>query len=201
MRSGTRSIADWQICLTECTDMTTAELFKDIQLLVLDVDGVMTDGRAYQDSAGLWRRTFSVRDSIGIRALMRAGIAVAVFAENESPEVRAHVQSLGVLDFFENCANKTAVIQELLKKFQLVDTQIAFVSENSNDENLFRCLACGVTVDGADSALQLAAHFVTSHRGGDGAVLEVCNLIMQGSGRLRGSERVKSKPGAGGPLL
>ena len=181
--------------------MTTAELFKDIQLLVLDVDGVMTDGRAFQDCAGLWRRTFSVRDSIGIRALMRAGITVAIVTENTSPEVRAHVQSLGVLDFFENCANKATVIQDLLKKLQLTEHQIAFVSESSADEKLFRNLACAVTVDGADHGLQLAAQFVTSHRGGDGAVLEVCNLIMQESGRLRGSERVKSKPGVSGPLL
>ncbi len=181
--------------------MTTAELFKDIQLLVLDVDGVMTDGRAWQDGAGEWRRSFSVRDSIGIRALMKAGVQVVVVTENSSAEVRAHIQSLGVAEFFENCTDKSKLIQDLVTQLNLSTNQIALVSENHADIELFRRLPCAVTVDGADNEMRLAARFVTTHRGGDGAVLEVCNLIMQGSGRLRGSERAKSKPGSSGPVL
>lgn len=159
--------------------MSGIDKLKKLKLVVFDVDGIFTDGRTWQDSSGSWRRYFSVRDTMGIRALRKAGYKIAVISAESANEIRAHVSYVGVDEFFGSCANKPLVVTQLLAKFGVNASEAAFMTADESDLDLFGAIGFSVTVPSAPTVLQSAARYVTSRSGGDGAVLEVCNLILQ----------------------
>ena len=175
------------------------EQFSLIQLVILDVDGVMTDGRTRQDEHGQWKRVFSVRDSIGIRALRKLGVQFAVVTQasgQAASDIREHVRFIGVDDYFEDCDSKDKVIEQLMQRLDLRPEQVLFMSESIHDLAIFQCVGCKVTVSGAAELLRKAASYVTVRDGGDGAVLEICNLVIQSRQRSQGLQKTRI-PGGG----
>lgn len=152
---------------------------RNVKLVVFDVDGVFTDGRTWQDANGAWKRYFSVRDTMGIRALRKAGHRVAVVTSGSSEEIRAHFSFVGVDEFHEGCFDKALTVTELMNALSLDASEVAVVSEDACDASLFETLGFSATVPTARPELQRVARYVTTRVGGDGAVLEICNLVLQ----------------------
>jgi 3-deoxy-D-manno-octulosonate 8-phosphate phosphatase (KDO 8-P phosphatase) len=178
--------------------MAQADVFSQIQLLILEVDGVLTDGRTRQDEKGHWRRVFSIRDSIGIRALRKAGVRVAFLTQAQAVEIRDHAAMLGIDELIEDCSDKSAEIENLARRLDLRPEQILFMTDCVHDIEVFRKVGCSVVVASAQVPLKKAATYITRAVGGDAAVLEICNQVMQSNENLKVSTRARSRtvPGA-----
>lgn len=159
--------------------MSEHDRISKLRIVIFDIDGVFTDGRVWQDASGVAARKFSVRDAMGLRALKKAGIQIAVVTPAQAPEIRAHMASLGIVEFTEGCPNKSEVIDQILKSHGVDRTEAAFVSGSQHDLALMKDFGFSCTVPSASELLLKAANHVTKNSGGDGAVLEICNLILQ----------------------
>lgn len=164
---------------TIVSSMLEAANFEKIKLIVFDIDGVFTDGRTWQDATGGWKRYFSVRDSMGIRALQKAGYRVAVVTSASAPEIRENVARMAIEDFVDDCDDKSPVIAQLMAKYSLDASQVALMSEEQKDLELMRSLGVALTVPTASNALRREADVVTTKFGGDGAVWEVADMLLK----------------------
>ena len=148
-----------------------------VELLLLEVDGVLTDGRAWLDSTGVLRRRFSVRDSIALRALRREGVRVVAITKSESPDIDQHLAFVGIDECIQGCTDKAAAVQALLLKFGLAPSQVASVIKSDEDAWMATELGCVIAVQSAGELAKRVAMTVTVCEGGDGAVREACNTI------------------------
>ncbi len=158
--------------------MEMEERLRRIKLIVFDIDGVFTDGRTWQDATGGLRRYFSVRDAMSIRALRKAGLQLAVITPAVAEEIRRHMELMGLSEFYEDRADKLPILNELMRKYGVDASEVALVSEDERDLEVMSHLGFGITVPTAPERLRKAAHVVTSRFGGDGAVMEICNLFL-----------------------
>lgn len=150
-----------------------------IRLLVLDVDGVLTDGRLYFTAEGETLKTFHVRDGAGIVQLRKAGIQVAIISGRNSPAVSTRMKELGVAHVQQGIHDKQAALQSLLKELQLGPEYVACVGDDTPDIPMFEIAHLAIAVADAHPSVRAAAHHVTQTAGGSGAVREVCDLILQ----------------------
>jgi 3-deoxy-D-manno-octulosonate 8-phosphate phosphatase (KDO 8-P phosphatase) len=150
-----------------------------IRLLVLDVDGVLTDGRLYFNADGEALKAFHVRDGAGIVQLRKAGIQVAIISGRNSKAVTTRMNELGVLHVQQGIHDKQAALQELLQTLQLNADCIACVGDDTPDMPMLNLARLAVAVADAHPVVRAAAHYVTQLAGGQGAVREVCDLILQ----------------------
>jgi 3-deoxy-D-manno-octulosonate 8-phosphate phosphatase (KDO 8-P phosphatase) len=159
-----------------------------IRLLVLDVDGVLTDGRLYFGPRGEALKVFDVRDGAGLVRLRRAGIEVAVISGRRSPMVAARCRELGVRHLYQGVDDKLAILRRLCARLKLAPAACACVGDDVADVPLMRSVAFSFAVADAHPEARRAAHVVTRRGGGAGAVREVCDLLLAAQGR-RGRER------------
>jgi 3-deoxy-D-manno-octulosonate 8-phosphate phosphatase (KDO 8-P phosphatase) len=160
---------------------------KAIRLLVLDVDGVLTDGRLYFGARGEVLKVFDVRDGLGLQALADAGIAAAVISGRRSRAVTARCRELRVRHVLQGVSDKLAALEGLCARLKLVPGECACVGDDLPDLPLMRAVALGFAVADAHPRVRRAADFVTRARGGRGAVREVCELLLSGrEARMRG---------------
>lgn len=150
----------------------------DIRLLVLDVDGVLTDGRLYFSPQGEEMKVFHVRDGAGIVHVLRAGIAVAVISGRDSRAVERRMSELGVSWVRQGVSDKLAVLREILDILGLGPQAVACVGDDTPDLPLLASARLGVAVADAHPSVREKAHFVTRLPGGQGAVREVCDLLL-----------------------
>lgn len=136
-----------------------------VRVVFFEVDGVFTDGKTWQDQAGQWRRTFSVRDTMGIRALRKAGFRICVLTPVLSGEIRAHFERVGVDVFKDHCLEAETASAHILKAYGFRSENAAFVRETAAGE--------------VELCLNGSPIYVAARTGGDGAVLEISNLILQ----------------------
>lgn len=162
--------------------------FRAIGLIVLEVDGVLTDGRAWPDASGQWRRRFSVRDSIALRAWRKAGAKVAVLTRSSSDDIHRHASLVGFDECIQACDDKAAALASLLQRWNIEPERAAAVIESDDDAWMAEELGCVVAVAGAGPAARKAAHYVTEAEGGDGAVREACNAIRIGLAKNSGAK-------------
>ena len=153
-----------------------------IRLLVLDVDGVLTDGRLYFDSRGEALKVFDVRDGYGLVALQRAGVAVAVISGRRSPAVRARCRELKVRHVHQGVVDKLAVFERLRARLKLARSACACVGDDLPDVPLMSAVALAFAVADAHPAARRAAAVVTRRGGGRGAVREVCDFLLAARG-------------------
>jgi 3-deoxy-D-manno-octulosonate 8-phosphate phosphatase (KDO 8-P phosphatase) len=151
----------------------------DIRLLVLDVDGVLTDGRLHFTARGEETKVFHVRDGAGIVQLLRVGVQVAVISGRNSPAVERRMNELGVTWVRQGIDNKLAAFHELLEVLAIGPQAVACVGDDTPDLPLLEVARLGVAVADAHPTVKAAAHYVTQQYGGLGAVREVCDLILQ----------------------
>jgi len=158
------------------------EKLKDIRLLLLDVDGVMTDGGIIYDGNGLETKVFNVKDGHGIKMLQRFGIEVGIITGRTSIVVDIRAKELGIELVYQGALKKLKSYEEIKKIRGLVDSQIAYMGDDVIDVPVMRRVAfAAAPSDGLDEARNVA-HYVTTCAGGRGAVREVCDLILKGRG-------------------
>jgi 3-deoxy-D-manno-octulosonate 8-phosphate phosphatase (KDO 8-P phosphatase) len=155
---------------------------KQLKLLILDVDGVLTDGRLFFDEHGKEYKCFHARDGHGIKLLQQSGVEVAVISGRKSQSVAIRMQSLGVEHVYQGHENKRAAFAELLQNLNLRPEQVAHVGDDVLDLPIMLQAGFAVAVFDAHFAVKQRADWCTQSPGGLGAVREVCDLIMQVQG-------------------
>jgi len=150
-----------------------------IRLLVLDVDGVLTDGRLYYGPRGEVLKVFDVRDGHGIVQLQRAGVAVAVISGRRSPMVATRCRELGVRHVFQGVGDKLPVLERLLRRLKITAAECACVGDDLPDLPLMEHTGLSFAVADAVAAVRRRADRITRARGGRGAVREVCELLLR----------------------
>jgi 3-deoxy-D-manno-octulosonate 8-phosphate phosphatase (KDO 8-P phosphatase) len=149
-----------------------------IRLLVLDVDGVMTDGRLYYGPRGEALKVFHVRDGFGIRAVAEAGIEVAVISGRRSTMVARRCRDLGIRHVVQGRDDKLPVLRKLLAKLDLNPVHCACVGDDVIDVPILRAAGLAFSVADAHPDARRAAHVVTKLPGGHGAVREICDFLL-----------------------
>jgi 3-deoxy-D-manno-octulosonate 8-phosphate phosphatase (KDO 8-P phosphatase) len=154
-----------------------------IRCVFLDIDGVMTDCKLYLGPDGFEIKAVSVRDGIGIKNLLRAGIDVAVISGRPSEAMQRRLEHLGVPHIILATEDKLPAYEALLTKLGLSDEQCAHMGDDTPDLPLMRRVGLALSVADAHRSALKAAHWVSEKRGGDGAVREASDLILDAQGR------------------
>ncbi len=158
------------------------EPLKQIKLLLLDVDGVMTDGRIVYDANGIETKFFNVKDGHGIKMLQRGGVEVGIISGRKSQVVENRAAELGITLVYQKALDKLAPYQEILECRGLQDENVAFMGDDIIDIPVMKRVGFSAApADALDYVLE-HAHFVSRNRGGWGAVRELCDLILKGNG-------------------
>jgi 3-deoxy-D-manno-octulosonate 8-phosphate phosphatase (KDO 8-P phosphatase) len=152
---------------------------------VLDVDGVLTDGRLYFGARGEAFKVFDVRDGYGIVQLQRAGVTVAVISKRRSPMVVVRCRELGVRHVHQGVSDKLGVFARLCGRLRLTPAACACVGDDLPDLPLLRAAALSFAVADAHPEVRRAADIVTRQGGGRGAVREVCDRLLRLQTRRR----------------
>lgn len=158
--------------------------FSGIKLLILDVDGVFSDGRIYLGDNGEELKAFHTRDGFGMKALVAADIMTAVITGRQSHIVERRMQHLSVSHIYQGQTDKSIAYQQLLNQLALSPHQIAYVGDDVPDLALIQQVGLGIAVNDAHPSVQQAADYITRCRGGFGAVREVCDLLLLACGKL-----------------
>ncbi len=159
-----------------------ADLSK-IKLLLLDVDGVLTDGRIIYDSEGGETKSFDVKDGHGLKLLQRAGIRVGIITGRQSAIVARRAEELGIELVYQGAKDKSLPFNEIMQKLALAPEEIAYVGDDVVDLPVMRKVGFAATVADAVDDVKPFADMVTKLPGGRGAVREICDYILKESGR------------------
>ena len=156
--------------------------FKQIQLLILDVDGVLTDGGIIVHSDGTESKRFCVYDGHRIKLWQRAGHVTAIISGRDSAATAIRAKQLDVAHVFQGCTQKLPVFESLLKDLNLTADQTAYIGDDLMDIPLVRRVGFGVAVANAVEDVKHCADWVTGKSGGDGAVGETIEYILKQTG-------------------
>ncbi len=148
------------------------------RLLVLDVDGVLTDGRLYYGPDGEMLKAFHVRDGFGLKQVMLAGIAVAIISGRRSKAVKARARELGIGDVIQGASEKLPELRKLIARRRVSLAECVCVGDDTPDVPLLRAAGVGVAVADAHADARGAADLITLAGGGRGAVREVCDWLV-----------------------
>ena len=158
------------------------ERAKRIRLLLIDVDGVLTDGRIIYGNAGLEVLAFHVRDGLALKLAQQAGITVGLLSGRKSEALLRRAEELGVGEVHCGLEDKTHVYRQLLMRHRLTDTEVAYIGDDLPDLPLLRQVGLAIAVADAPVEVRRAAHLVTALRGGKGAVREVVECLLKSQG-------------------
>ena len=147
-------------------------------MLVLDVDGVLTDGALYYGAGGESLQRFHVHDGAGIKAVMEAGIAVAVISSRTTPAVTARMRELGVENVIQGAVDKFEALTSLAGQLGIGLDEVACIGDDMADVPMMRPSGLAVAVADARRPAIEVAHHRTSAKGGHGAVREVCEMLL-----------------------
>lgn len=169
--------------MQEITDEKLLNKIRKIKLLILDVDGVLTDGRIVIDDAGLESKQFDVRDGHGLKMLMRFGIGVVLLTGRKSRVVEYRAADLGITEVYQGILNKGELFAGILERRNVAPEETACVGDDVVDIPLLRRAGFSVAVADAVDEARRVADYVTHHGGGRGAVREVCEVILKAQNR------------------
>lgn len=155
------------------------ERIKKIKLLILDIDGILTDGRIIYDNRGNELKFFDVQDGFGIVLLKRIGIDTIIMTAKKSRVVTRRARDFNVKHIYQNCFDKLATFQDILKKFRVSSDEICFVGDDLIDIPVMKRVGLAASVPNAVDETKEAAHYITKRTGGRGAVREICDLIIK----------------------
>ena len=161
---------------------------RGVCLLVLDVDGVLTDGKLYFLADGSEAKAFSTLDGQGIKMLMNSGVNVAIITGRTSTIVERRAANLGIMHLIQGREDKRTALDELLSTLQLSYDQVAYLGDDLPDLAAIRCVALGVAVANANTFVRKHALAVTALRGGEGAARELCEFIMAAQDTLNAAQ-------------
>jgi len=152
---------------------------KSIKALVMDVDGVLTDGGMYYSETGDEVKKFNTKDAQGIELLMKKGFLVAIITKEKTQIVERRARKMKVADLFQGVENKLIVLKEYASTNHTALDQIAYIGDDINDLSILREVGLPIAVRDAISDVKEVAQYVTKARGGAGAVREVCDLFLR----------------------
>ena len=158
------------------------ERLKNIELLLLDVDGVLTDGGIIYTDSGEQIKVFNSRDGLGIRLLQDAGVQVGIVTGRASQVLRHRCENLGIDLLFDGIADKSSVLKEICDRTGIEPANIAFVGDDLVDLPLFSCVGVSIAVADAHEVVREKVDWVTAAAGGSGAVREICDEILKSKG-------------------
>jgi 3-deoxy-D-manno-octulosonate 8-phosphate phosphatase (KDO 8-P phosphatase) len=159
--------------------VTLLERARKTRLLIMDVDGVLTDGRIIQDGHGHELKVFDVKDGHGIVMAHRAMLRTALISGRESETITRRADELGIKLVFQKIWNKLEVYEKILVDTELTHDEVAYIGDDLIDIPLLRRVGLAVAVADAVDEVKAAAHLITQRPGGQGAVREVIELILR----------------------
>ena len=149
-----------------------------IKLLLLDVDGVMTDGKVFWINGSGWTRTFCVKDGYGIRTLMKAGVEVGMITGGNAQDARERAKLLGIERAYYGSEDKLTIYDQILKETGLKDEDVAFMGDELFDIPVLKRVGFAATVSDAPKEVKKEVDYITKTLGGSGAVREVIDQIL-----------------------
>jgi 3-deoxy-D-manno-octulosonate 8-phosphate phosphatase (KDO 8-P phosphatase) len=155
---------------------------KKIKMLLLDVDGVLTDGRIILDNQGNELKAFHVRDGHGIKLAQRAGIIIGIITGRKAEAVNVRAKELGIEEVHQGALDKIRVYESVLERYRLQDNEVAFVGDDIVDAAILKRAGFAAVVADSDPAVLPLADLVTRAEGGRGAVREVINFLLASRG-------------------
>jgi 3-deoxy-D-manno-octulosonate 8-phosphate phosphatase (KDO 8-P phosphatase) len=153
-----------------------------VKAVMLDVDGVLTDGGIYYDPTGREIKRFHVADGLGMELLRHAGIRVVILSGRVAEAITRRAAELRVTDCYQGVRDKKAQIERLRQQWQMKADELLYVGDDLNDLPAFEAVGVRVAVANADAMLKAQAHYVTKATGGNGAVREVCEWLLKARG-------------------
>ncbi|MBU0994012.1 MAG: HAD hydrolase family protein [Proteobacteria bacterium] len=158
------------------------EKIKKIRLLLLDVDGVLTDGRVIYNDDGTEIKAFNVKDGLGLRLLMNAGIKTGVVTGRRSNALIYRCKNIGIHYVFDGISEKGKLLETIVSQTEILPEEIAFMGDDLPDIPLLKKIGVPIAVRDAHENVIDASEIVTEKRGGDGAVREICEKILKVKG-------------------
>jgi 3-deoxy-D-manno-octulosonate 8-phosphate phosphatase (KDO 8-P phosphatase) len=159
-----------------------SEKLKKIRLVLLDVDGVLTDGSVIYSDNGAETKVFHVKDGLGIKLLMKAGIEVGIVTGRASEALLHRCRNLGIRHVYDDVRDKASALEQILEKNRISAQEIAFVGDDLPDIPIMKRVGLPIAVADAHEAVIESADIVTIANGGKGAVREICEKILQSRG-------------------
>lgn len=150
-----------------------------LKALVLDVDGVLTDGRLHYGEAGETLKVFHAHDGYGLKKIMKAGIKVAIISGRKSAPLVKRLDDLGIADVFLGVHDKLPVLKDWLERENLNPGDVAYMGDDIPDLACMRFVGCACAPSNAHTEVKRAVRFVTHLAGGSGAVREACDHLFQ----------------------
>lgn len=163
--------------------MTLTERAKKIRLLILDIDGVMTDGSINTSGSGELFKRFYVRDGLGIKMLQKAGIEVAIITGRTSNIVAERCRELGITRVAQGQRFKTNAYVALLEELKLKDDEVAYMGDDIPDLPILMRVGLSTTPSDGNDCLDEWLHWRSAYPGGHGAIRELSELILKAQGR------------------
>ncbi|MCD6153434.1 MAG: HAD-IIIA family hydrolase [Syntrophobacterales bacterium] len=164
-------------------DEELVKKIKSVTFLMLDVDGVLTDGKIIIDDLGNETKHFNVRDGHGLKMLIRTGIQVVLITGRTSKVVEYRARELGIKEIYQGSKNKVENLEEILRKKRISGEQVAYVGDDIVDIPVFRRVGFSVAVEDASEYAKESADYITERKGGQGAVRELCEIILKIQGK------------------
>ena len=159
--------------------MNTSQMnLHQVKLLALDVDGILTDGGLYYTESGEVCKKFNVKDGKGIALLIQSGIEVAIISANDSDATLHRAKKLGIKNCFIDVKNKLVVLNDLCDRLNISLGQVCYMGDDLNDLPVLKAVGFPMTVADAIPENKVNSVYVTESSGGQGAVREVCNLLL-----------------------
>jgi 3-deoxy-D-manno-octulosonate 8-phosphate phosphatase (KDO 8-P phosphatase) len=165
---------------------TIRAIARNLKMLILDVDGVLTDGSIILDNEGNEYKSFHVRDGHGIKMLIRAGMHVAIITGRHSKVVERRAHELGITEVFQKCHDKRIVYRKLVEQYALNKNEVAYIGDDIVDAPIMAMAGLPIAVADAAEEAKKYAVVVTKNRGGRGAVREVTDFILKAKGLWQG---------------
>lgn len=164
--------------------MSLAERIKPLRLVAFDVDGVLTDGGLYLSDSGEEFKRFNSLDGHGLKMLKASGMELAIITGRTSKCVELRAKNLGITHLYQGIEDKLAAMQSLLADLKLAPEAAAFMGDDVVDLPVMRRVGVALSVPGAPQIVRDHAHYVSQREAGQGAVREVCELILAAQGTL-----------------
>lgn len=170
--------------LYQPVEQSTLEIAKQIKLLICDVDGVFSDGLIYMGNEGEELKTFHTRDGYGVKSLMNAGIEIAIITGRRSQIVENRMKALGISLIYQGQDDKVKAYRDICDKLNISPQHTGYIGDDLIDWPVMEQVALKVCVADGHPLLAKRANYVTVIKGGNGAVREVCDLILQARNEL-----------------
>ncbi len=164
------------------TKKELGKIARNIKLLILDIDGVMTDGSIILDNEDNEFKAFHVRDGHGIKMLVGAGVQVAIISGRQSKVVERRARELGITEVYQRCHAKTVAFDHIAQKYGLSDREVAYVGDDIVDIPILNRAGLSIAVGDATEETKKSADMITRNFGGRGAVREVTDFLLRAKG-------------------